>query len=223
MLNVLGMSNDSQRRAEFVAYFNKVFNGDRQRFITESGISKGRATQYFDESEPFGERAALGIEKRLELEPGTIFRSFRSTNGGNGNKNNKLGIPVVGTAQLGDDGYFYDLSYPVGHGDGYLNWPTKDGNAYAVRCKGESMKPRIRHGEFAVLEPNHPYVAGDEVLVKDVDGRVMIKQLAYIRDGMVHLDSVNESFQRISIEEEKVFASHYVAGIAKAALWREAT
>ena len=222
MLNVSSMSNDSQRRAEFVAYFEKEFGGDRQSFIAASGISKGRATQYFDESEPFGERAAMAIEKRLELEPGTIFKSLRITNGANGNKNNRLGIPVVGTAQLGDNGYFYDLSYPVGHGDGYLNWPSKDGNAYAVRCKGESMKPRIRHNEFAVIEPNHPYAPGDEVLVKDLEGRVMIKQLAFIRDGMVHLDSVNESYQRISIEQDAVLSIHYVAGIAKSALWREA-
>lgn len=223
MLNVAQMSNDSKRRAEFVAYFNKAYGGDRQLFLSESGISKGRATQYFDESEPFGERAAASLEKRLDLEPGTIFKSLRVVNGAAGNANNKMGIPVVGTAQLGDDGYFYDLSYPVGHGDGYLNWPTKDANAYAVRCKGESMKPRIRHNEFAVLEPNHPYAPGDEVLVKDQLGRVMIKQLAYIRDGMVHLDSVNETFQRISIEESEIVAIHFVAGIAKSALWREAT
>lgn len=64
---------------------------------------------------------------------------------------------MVGTAQLGDDGYFCELQYPVGHGDGRINWPTRDPNAYALRCKGESMKPRIRHGEFVVIEPNHGF------------------------------------------------------------------
>lgn len=128
-------------------------------------------------------------------------------------------IPVVGHAQLGDNGHFYDLEHPVGHGDGHINWPSRDENAYSLKCRGDSMKPRIRHGEFVVIEPNHQVSPGDEVLVKAKDGRVMVKQLAFIRDGMVYLDSVNESHPRVSILLEDVSAIHYVAGIAKSALW----
>jgi phage repressor protein C with HTH and peptisase S24 domain len=130
------------------------------------------------------------------------------------------GLPVVGTAKLGDDGNFCELEYPVGHGDGVIDWPSRDPNAYALRCKGDSMKPRIKHGEFVVVEPNHPVAPGDEVLVKARDGRVMVKQLAYVRDGMVYLESVNEAHPRISIPVEDLEAFHYVAGIAKSALWR---
>jgi phage repressor protein C with HTH and peptisase S24 domain len=130
------------------------------------------------------------------------------------------GIPVVGTAQLGDNGNFYEFEYPVGHGDGRIAWPTKDENAYSVRCKGDSMKPRIRHGEFAVLEPGQQVTAGDEVLVRAKDGRVMIKQFAYEREGVVYLDSVNEAHPRISIPAEQIDVMHYLAGIAKRALWR---
>lgn len=129
------------------------------------------------------------------------------------------GIPVVGTAKLGDDGNFCELEYPVGHGDGRIDWPSRDPNAYALRCKGDSMKPRIKHGEFVVVEPNHPVNPGDEVLVKAKDGRVMVKELAYIREGMVYLASINESHARISIPYEQLEAFHYVAGIAKSAMW----
>lgn len=129
-------------------------------------------------------------------------------------------LPVVGSAQLGDNGHFCDLEYPVGNGDGFISWPSRDENAYCLRCKGESMKPRIRHGEFVVVEPNHECIPGDEVLVVAKDGRVLVKQLAYIRDGMVHLDSVNESHPRISLLVEDVAKIQYVAGIAKAALWK---
>lgn len=130
------------------------------------------------------------------------------------------GPPVVGSAKLGDDGHFHELEYPVGHGDGRVDWPSRDPNAYALRCKGESMKPRIRPGEYVVVEPNHEVVSGDEVLVKAKDGRVMVKELTYVRDGMVHLDSVNESHPKISIPLEEIEVMHYVAGIAKAALWQ---
>lgn len=130
-------------------------------------------------------------------------------------------LPVVGSAQLGDNGHFCDLEYPVGHGDGFIEWPSHDENAYCLRCTGESMKPRIRHGEFVVIEPNHEWAPGDEVLVLAKDGRVMVKLLGYIRDGMMHLDSVNEVHPRISILMTEVSKIQYVAGIAKAALWKQ--
>lgn len=130
-------------------------------------------------------------------------------------------LPVIGAAKLGDNGHFCELEYPVGHGDGFIEWPSRDENAYCLRCTGESMKPRIRHGEFVVIEPNHECVPGDEVLVVANDGRVMIKLLGYIRDGMLHLDSVNELHPRISILMTEVSKLQYVAGIAKAALWNQ--
>jgi phage repressor protein C with HTH and peptisase S24 domain len=218
-LNFLPMSNDSTRRAEFAAYFEKRFGGDRQRFMQETGISKGRVSQYFDEEESFGELAAIRLAERLGVQPGEIFRSLSANKPPKSGK--KPGVPVVGTAQLGDNGHFCELQYPVGHGDGQIRWASKDGSAYAVRCKGESMKPRIRNGEFVIVEPSHQFAPGDEVLVRSLDGRVMVKQLAYVRDGMVHLDSVNESHPRISIEETEIESIQYVAGIAKSALWDE--
>jgi len=215
------MSNDNTRRAEFLAYFKDKLNSDRQ-VILDSGISKGRVTQYFDESEPFGELAARNLEKRLSVQLGTVFTSLRVANPEAKGANSLGGaIPVVGSAQLGDNGHFCDLEYPVGHGDGSIDWPTKDPNAYALRCNGESMKPRIRHGEYVVVEPGREVMPGDEVLVKASDGRVMVKQFAYSRDGMVHLDSVNEAHPRISLYPDQVTSIQYVAGIAKNSLWRE--
>ena len=82
------------------------------------------------------------------------------------------------------------------------------------------MKPRIRHGEFVIVEPNRAVAPGDEVLVKEKNGRVMVKELSYIRDGMVYLDSVNEAHPKISVSQQDVEVMHYVAGIAKSTLWR---
>lgn len=216
------MTNDAIRRNEFLAYFDKRYKADRAQFMADTGLSKGRVTQLFDADQSFGERAALNLELTLKLEQGAIFPSLaRSTRPASGKSGKHPGVPVVGTAQLGDEGYFCDLNHPVGFGDGVIEWPTKDPNAYALRCKGESMKPRVRHGEYVIVEPNHECVPGDEVLVKAADGRVMVKQLAFSRDGMVHLDSVNESHPRISIPIGEISAIQYVAGIAKSALWSE--
>ena len=220
MLNLRNMTKDALRREEFLAYFQKHIK-DR-KVLLDSGISKGRVTQYFDEGEVFGERAATNLEDKLKVVRGTIFPSLRPQSGlAMANNDRKGRVPVVGTAQLGDNCNFYDLEHPAGHGDGSLRWHTNDLNAYSLRCRGESMKPRIRHGEYVVIEPNREVIPGDEVLVKARDGRVMVKQLAYTRDGMVHLDSINEAHPRVSILETDISVLHYVAGIAKNALWNE--
>lgn len=126
-------------------------------------------------------------------------------------------IPVVGTAKLGDDGHFHELEYPVGFGDGYVDMPSADGNAYAVRCRGDSMAPRIKNGEFVVVNPSVEVTPGDEVLVRSKDGRVMVKHFAYRREGRVHLLSVNEAHPTIAIDESDIDAMHYVWAVVKSA------
>lgn len=130
-------------------------------------------------------------------------------------------IPVVGTAQLGDDGYWAEFEAPAGHGDGYVTFSSRDRNAYAVRCRGDSMKPRIKNGEFVIVEPNREAAPGDEVLVKDTRGRVMVKEFLYKRDGAAHLLSVNEAHGKIIIPLPEIELMHPVAGIARRALWSE--
>lgn len=128
-------------------------------------------------------------------------------------------VPVVGAAQLGDNGHWADLEHPVGFGDGYIEWRSNDAYAYALRCWGRSMTPRVKDGEFVIIEPNHPWVPGDEVMVKALDGRVMVKQFLYERDGQIHLASINETHGIISLRRDEIEKIHYVAGIAKSALW----
>ncbi len=129
------------------------------------------------------------------------------------------GVPVVGTAQLGDDGYWVEVDAPVGFGDGHVRYAPRDPGAYAIRCVGDSMKPRIKNGQFVIVEPGHTPSPGDEVLVKAKDGRVMVKELLFVRDGLVHLHSVNEAFNRIRIPVAEVEHMHCVVAIANSALW----
>jgi transcriptional regulator with XRE-family HTH domain len=129
-------------------------------------------------------------------------------------------LAVVGMAQLGDNGFWADVEYPVGHGDGYIDWPTSDPDAYAIECSGDSMRPRIKHGEFVIIEPNHPIQPGEEVMVKSKDGRVMVKELAYKAAGRYTLLSVNEAHGKITLHEGEIDKIHYVAGIAKVSMWR---
>lgn len=130
-------------------------------------------------------------------------------------------VPVVGTAQLGDDGYWLEMDYPVGTGDGWVAYPSRDPNTYAVRCKGDSMRPRIKPGEFVVAEPNRATSPGDEVLVKDTKGRIMVKVLNFRRGDTIELGSVNEDHRAITLDLKDVEYIHFVGGILKASMYYE--
>lgn len=125
-------------------------------------------------------------------------------------------VPVVGTVQAGDDGYWEELQYPTGHGDGFIRYPSRDPNAYALRVKGDSMRPRIKPGEFLLVEPNSAVIPGEEVIVTTVDGRSMVKVLGPRRDGMIELQSINEDHRPITLDEAQVRTMHFVAAIVKA-------
>lgn len=129
-------------------------------------------------------------------------------------------VPVVGHAQLGDNGYWADLEYPVGAGDGYVDFPSRDPNAYALKCVGDSMRPRIKDGEFVVIEPNQPIEAGDEVLVKSKAGQVMVKEFLYRRAGRVHLRSVNDAHKPLSFSNDEIEKMHFVRAICRPSSWR---
>ncbi|WP_250507645.1 XRE family transcriptional regulator [Caballeronia sp. GAFFF3] len=129
-------------------------------------------------------------------------------------------VPVVGHAQLGDNGYWADLEYPVGAGDGYVDFPSRDPNAYALKCVGDSMRPRIKDGEFVVIEPNQAIEAGDEVLVKSKAGQVMVKEFLYRRAGRVHLRSANDAHKPISFSSDEIEKMHFVRAICRPSSWR---
>ena len=202
-------------------------------------ISSGRPSQIKEA----GESARLGADTLQRLvalgyspswiqegkQPKFLSPLSYGTNGGSMAESNAeqapaLGppkrVPVVGTASLGDNGFWAELESPVGFGDGFVPFPTKSSSAYALRCRGDSMKPRIKDGEFVIVDPEVTPSPGDEVLVKSKDGRVMVKELLYVRDDAVHLLSVNEAHGKMSIPLPDVERLHYVAAIAKRSMWQ---
>lgn len=128
-------------------------------------------------------------------------------------------IPVLGKAQLGSEGYWEVLEYPIGYGDGYIKWPTRDPDAFAFKCTGDSMKPRIKNGEYVVIEPNHTYLPGDEVFIKTSEGEAMVKTFLYERDGVIVVISINENHPPLHFDINKIEKILYVGGIAKPSLY----
>lgn len=113
-------------------------------------------------------------------------------------------VPVVGRAQGGDNGYMEEEQYPIGHGNGWLEFPTKDLSAFGLLVQGDSMQPRFRHGEYALVEPNAVYEIGEDVYVSLHDGRKLIKLLGWDRHDSIQLLSLNHDHKPITILKSNI-------------------
>lgn len=118
-------------------------------------------------------------------------------------------IEIMGTAQLGNDGYWLGLD----NSDGWVETWTRDEDAYALRLKGDSMAPAIRSGWVAVCEPNHRLVPGEYVMVTTVDGQSMVKELLFESEDGVSVMSVNSAYERRTIAWADIDKIHYVGAI----------
>lgn len=174
----------------------------------ENGVSKGVKPENL-----------IGLARELEVSPEELVE-------GDGERIPKVAamkrrreaplrrVPLIGYAVASPehDGYFDDMGFPPGAGEGYVEFATKDREAYALRVRGDSMKPRIRPGEIVVVQPSVRVAPGDDVLVKTHSGRKMIKRLLYQRAGEVTLGSLNENFKELTLPLDDVEAMHHVTG-----------
>lgn len=126
-------------------------------------------------------------------------------------------VPVVGEVKGGDDGFLEEFRYPVGHGEGFIEFPTVDPHAYAVRVRGDSMHPRYRAGEFVIVEPSVEPQDGDDVVVICRNGKKLLKQLNWVRDGEIQLLSINNGYAPLTLSTAEVERIHMVGGRARRA------
>lgn len=170
-------------------------------------------------SKTIGEDFAREVEAAFELPRYGLDHPLSSTGGGGFETNVEQGPPIisptrrieiVGTAQLGNDGYWVGLDIA----EGWVETWSRDEDAYALRLKGDSMAPAIRSGWIAVCEPNHRLVPGEYVMVTTTDGQSMVKELLFENEEGVNLASVNSAYgERRVIAWADIDKIHYVGNI----------
>lgn len=174
---------------------------------------KSYISQLMSGKSSFGEKAARRLERDYGMPPGFLdsneelqpdeieFVGFIP----NGM------VKVVGEAFLGIDGAV-DMIEAL---EGWIQIYSDDKDAYALKVKGDSMWPRIQSGEYVVVEPNTVVRSGDEVFVRTVEGKNMVKILNKTRDGSYQFTSVNNTHPPITVDPREVEKMHYVAAIVK--------
>jgi len=124
-------------------------------------------------------------------------------------------VPVAGNAHLGKEGYFEVAEFPPEQRKGCIKIHSDDPDAFGLRVMGDSLLPRIKNGEFVLIEPNKPFLSGDEVMVRTKSGQTMIREFIYLRDGMYRLDSLNAEPVPLHIAQSDVEEIYLVGGILK--------
>ncbi len=116
------------------------------------------------------------------------------------------GIPLIGFAQAGDDGYFDDAGFPLGQGWDEIAFPAAGSGLYALEISGESMWPLYRDGDRVLVDPhnNQNLRKGDRVVVKTVEGEVLAKELTRLSAKAVELKSLNPEYPDRTLERAQV-------------------
>lgn len=209
------------RRANLANLITTRFAGNQSALATAIDRQASYVSRCLAESgknqKPIGEKFARHVESCLglphgwldapqsensprpaaTLEPGpTLSRPFKRTK-------------IVGTAQMGPEGYWDALTAM----DGWLDVPTNDPDAYSLRVKGDSMSPAIRSGWVVWCEPNHNLIPGEYVMVRRTNGECMVKELLYENMEEVSLMAVNAGYGRLTIPREEIEQIHHVGGI----------
>ena len=129
-----------------------------------------------------------------------------------GRAGRRRGVPLIGLAQAGDQGFFDDAGYPQGQGWDEVDAPDGIEGAYALEISGDSMLPLYRDGDRIIVRPVDEPRRGDRVVVKTREGEVMAKEVARVTARRLELKSVTPDYPG------RVLDRSDVAGVARI-LW----
>ena len=117
------------------------------------------------------------------------------------------GVPLLGFAQAGDDGFFDDGGFPAGQGWDVVEFPAspaRKSGVYALEVQGESMMPLYRDGDVLIVEPGAQVRRSDRVVVKTREGEVMAKILMRQTAKTIELYSLNPEHPNRSLDLTEV-------------------
>jgi phage repressor protein C with HTH and peptisase S24 domain len=119
-------------------------------------------------------------------------------------------VPLLGFAQAEAGHHFDDGGFPAGKGWDEMALPSvNDDHAYALEISGDQMRPVYRDGDVIVVSPATAIRRGDRVVLKTVDGGVMVGELKRRTAKTLELQSLNPS------HADRTLAATEVAWIAR--------
>jgi phage repressor protein C with HTH and peptisase S24 domain len=101
-------------------------------------------------------------------------------------------VPMLGFAQAGAGSHFDDNGLPAGKGWGEMELPSvHDEHTYALEISGDQMSPVYRDGDVIVVSPATAIRRGDRVVVKTMEGEIIVQELRRRTTRSLELQSLN--------------------------------
>lgn len=134
---------------------------------------------------------------------GVGFTEFAAMAGGGAGP--RRGVPLLGFAEAGADGYFDDAGFPAGQGWEEIDLHAGgDDEIYGLEISGDSMRPVYRDGDRIVVKPTTEPRRGDRVVVKTTGGEVMAKEVARVTARRLELTSLNPDYPGRTLERREI-------------------
>jgi phage repressor protein C with HTH and peptisase S24 domain len=114
-------------------------------------------------------------------------------------------IPLLGFAEAGAGGIFDDKGIPNGKGWDEIAFPgVADEHAYGLEISGDALLPTYRDGDVIIVSPAAPVRRGDRVVVKALNGEIMVKELKRQTGKQVELKSLHPDHPERTLALEDV-------------------
>jgi phage repressor protein C with HTH and peptisase S24 domain len=118
-------------------------------------------------------------------------------------------VPLLGFAQAASADAFDHDGFPAGKSRGQMVLPSADDeHAYALEISGDAMRPAYRDGDIIVVSPSTAIRRGDRVVVKTVNGEMLIGELKRRTARTLELQSLDKS------DDDRSLAAAEVAWVA---------
>jgi repressor LexA len=119
-------------------------------------------------------------------------------------------IPLFATVPAGKTAALFHPEYA----ERYITVDNiKDPTAFALEVKGNSMSPRIEHGDIIVVSPQQEPRSGDICVVR-VNDEDVLKKIKFEGD-IVHLIPINPTFETVAVSKRDVMFIWKVVKVIK--------
>jgi SOS-response transcriptional repressor LexA len=227
------MDTFATRRARLTLLVQNKANGNLSEFATKFGYSRSQISQFLSESyndgRSIGERAARTLEERVGvaprwldqplntldslvakdegLEPVSSLPAVSSTVGNVPRRD----VAVLGTVTPTGLGQIKHVE-PPRHGEqGHIEFSSSAEEMYALQVRGGEISPRVKSGEYLIIDASTKPEPGDDVLVKFTDGEWVLYQFMYTRGDEIVFATIKEG------QIQNVIPAHDVASISMVA------
>jgi SOS-response transcriptional repressor LexA len=205
------------RRARLQVLVEQLANGNISDFAKKFGYSRAQVSQYlsekYNDGRSIGERAARTLElnvgkgigwldqpmnsvddlvARRNMDSSVIRGIVAASNELEPNKR-RYNIPVLGTVTPTSDGLIGAVVGVPDRAIPHILFYTLSTRSWAIQVKGSHLQPRIRSGEYLLLDGEKKAEPGDDLIVKFTNGEWMILQLLYSRNDEIVFGNVNGS------------------------------